>query len=151
MRIPFKIIFFLMFVYLLCGFEVSNAQDKSAVDVVNLFGSHYGGPDMDVIAGYTTASFRANKPKSVWVVDVWRVLKKMKYKRLNSTVIDSRVKNDRKAVVIIEAKIEIANKETTQKEIYYLIQKGEKWLIDDLVVADGEIDLEKVADLRVEK
>ena len=75
----------------------------------------------------------------------------MKYKRLNSTVIDSRVKNDRKAVVIIEAKIEIANKETTKKEIYYLIQKGEKWFVDDLVVADGEIDLEKVADLRVEK
>ena len=140
-----------MLVSLLCGFEVSNAQDKSAVDVVNLFGSHYGGPDMDVIAGYTTAKFRLNRPPSVWVVDVWRVLKKMKYKRLNSTVIDSRVNNDRKAVVIIEAKIEIANKETTQKEIYYLIQKGEKWFIDDLVVADGEIDLEKVADLRVEK
>ncbi len=151
MRIPFKIIFFLMFVYLLCGFEVSNAQDKSPVDVVNLFDRHYGGPDMDVIAGNTTASFRANRPKSVWVADVWRVLKKMKYKRLNSTVIDSRVKNDRKAVVIIEAKIEIANKETTQKEIYYLIQKGEKCFIDNLVVADGEIDLEKVADLRVEK
>ncbi len=151
MRIPFKIIFFLMFVYLLCGFEVSNAQDKSPVDVVNLFDRHYGGPDMDVIAGYTTAKFRLNRPTSVWVVDVWRVLKKMKYKRLNSTVIDSRVKNDRKAVVIIETKIEIAKKETTQKEIYYLIQKGEKWFIDNLVVADGEIDLEKVADLRVEK
>ncbi len=109
MRIPFKIIFFLMFVYLLCGFEVSNAQDKSPVDIVNLFDRHYGGSDMDVIAGNTTASFRANRPKSVWVADVWRVLKKMKYKRLNSTVIDSKVKNDRKAVDIIEAKIEIAN------------------------------------------
>ncbi len=106
---------------------------------------------MDVIVGYTTAKFRLSRPKSVWVADIWRVLKKMKYKRLNSTVIHSRVKNDRKAVVIIEAKIEIANKETTLKEIYYLIQKGKKWLIDDLVVADGEIDLEKVADLRVEK
>jgi hypothetical protein len=140
-----------MFVYLLCGFEVSNAQEKSPVDVVNLFDRHYGGPDMDVIAGNTTASFRANRPKSVWVADVWRVLKKMKYKRLNSTVIDSRVKNDRKAVVIIEAKIEIANKETTQKEIYYLIQAGKKWLIDDLVVVDGEVDLEKITALRVEK
>ncbi len=58
-----------MFVCLLCGFEVSNAQDKSPVDVVNLFDSHYGGPDMDVIAGYTTAKFRLSRPKSVWVVD----------------------------------------------------------------------------------
>jgi len=106
---------------------------------------------MDVIAGNTTASFRANRPKSVWVVDVWRALKKMKYKRLNSTVIDSRVNNDRKAVVIVKAKIEIANKETTHKEIYYLIQKREKWSIDDLVVANGEIDLDKIADLRAEK
>jgi len=140
-----------MFVYLLCSFEASNAQDKSPVGVVNLFDRHYGGPDMDVISGNTTASFRANRPKSVWVVDVWRALKKMKYKILNSTVIDSRVNNDRKAVDIVKAKIEIANKETTHKEIYYLIQKGEIWFINDLVVANGKIDLEKIADLRAEK
>ena len=136
MRIPFKIIFFLMLVYLLCGFEVSNAQDKSAVDVVNLFGSHYGGPDMDAIAGYTTAKFRLNRPKSVWVVDVWRSLKKMKYKRVGS---------------VVEAKIKIDEKETTQKEIYYLTREAEKWLIDDLVVVDGEVDLEEFSDLRVGK
>jgi len=65
-----------MFVYLLCGFEISNAQDKSAIDVVNLFDSHYGGPDMDVIAGYTTAKFRLNRPKSVWVVGCMARLKK---------------------------------------------------------------------------
>jgi hypothetical protein len=140
LRIPFKIIFLLIIIFLLCDFKVSNAQDKSPVDVVNLFDRYYGGSDMDVIAGNTTASFRANRPKSVWVVDVWRALKKMEYKRLNSTVIDSRVNKNRKAVVIVEAKIEIASKETIHKEIYYLIQKGEKWFIDDLVVADGEID-----------
>lgn len=151
MRIPFKIIFFLMFVYLLCGFEVSNAQDKSAVDVVNLFGSHYGGPDMDAIAGYTTAKFRLSRPKSVWVAEVWRALKKMKYKRLNSTVVDSMIKGDRKAAILVEAKIKIDEKETTQKEIYYLTRKGEKWLIDDLVVVDGEVDLEEFSDLRVGK
>jgi len=54
-------------------------------------------------------------------------------------------------MVIIESKIEIANKETTQKEIYHLIRAGEKWLIDDLVVVDRDIDLEKITDLRVEK
>lgn len=52
-----------MFLYLLYGFEVSNAQEKSAVDVINLFDSRCGGPDMDVIAGYTTAKFRLNRPK----------------------------------------------------------------------------------------
>ena len=151
MRIPFKIIFFLMFVYLLCGFEVSNAQDKSAVDVVNLFGSHYGGPDMDVIAGYTTAKFRLSRPKSVWVVDIWRSLKKMKYKRVGSAVVDSKVNDNKKAVILVEAKIKINEKETTQKEIYYLTRKAEKWLIDDLVVVDREIDLEEITDLRAGK
>jgi hypothetical protein len=151
LRTPFKIIFFLMFVYLLCGFEISNAQDKSAVEVVNLFDSHYGGPDMDVIAGYTTAKFRLNRPKSVWVVDVWRALKKMKYKRVGSAVVDSKFNDNKKAVILVETKIKIDEKETTQKEIYYLIQAGEKWLIDDLVVVDGEVDLEKITALGAEK
>jgi hypothetical protein len=140
-----------MFVYLLCGFEISNAQDKSAVEVVNLFDSHYGGPDMDVIAGYTTAKFRLNRPKSVWVVDVWRALKKMKYKRVGRAVVDSKFNDNKKAVILVETKIKIDEKETTQKEIYYLIQAGEKWLIDDLVVVDGEVDLEKNTSLQAEK
>jgi len=140
-----------MFVYLLCGFEVSNAQDKSAVEVVNLFGSHYGGPDMDVIAGYTTAKFRLNRPKSVWVVDIWRVLKKMKYKRVGSAFVDSKFNDNKKAVILVEAKIKINEKETTQKEVYYLTREAEKWLIDDLVVVDGEIDLKKITALRAGK
>ncbi len=151
MRLPFKIIFFLIFVSFLCGFEVSNAQDKSPVDVVNLFGSHYGGPDMDVIAGYTTAKFRLSRPKSVWVVEVWRALKKMKYKRVSSAVVKSKVNGKKKAAILVEAKITINEKETTQKEIYYLIQAGKKWLIDDLVVVDGDIDLEKITAFRAEK
>ena len=75
----------------------------------------------------------------------------MKYKRLNSTVVDSMIKGDRKAAILVEAKIKINEKETTQKEIYYLTRKGEKWLIDDLVVVDGEVDLEEFSDLRVGK
>ncbi len=140
-----------MFVYLLCGFGVSNAQDKSAVDVVNLFDSHYGSPDMDAIAGYTTAKFRLNRPKSGWVVDVWRALKKMKYKRVGSVVVDSKVNGNKKAVILVEAKIKINEKETTQKEIYYLTREAEKWLIDDLVVVDGDIDLEEFSDLQAGK
>jgi hypothetical protein len=135
----------------MCGFEVSNAQDKSAVEVVNLFDSHYGGPEMDVIAGYTTAKFRLNRPKSVWVVDVWQALKKMKYKRVSSAVVDSTVNDNKKAVIFVETKIKINEKETTQKEVYYLTREAEKWLIDDLVVVDGEVDLEKNTSLQAEK
>jgi hypothetical protein len=106
---------------------------------------------MDVIAGYTTAKFRLNRPKSVWVVDVWRALKKMKYKRVGSAFVDSKFNDNKKAVILVEAKIKINEKETTQKEVYYLTREAEKWLIDDLVVVDGDIDLEKITALRAEK
>ena len=35
--------------------------------------------------------------------------------------------------------------------IYYLTREAEKWLIDDLVVVDGEVDLEKNTSLQAEK
>ena len=87
---------------------------------------------MDEIADYTTPNFRDNKPKSVWVVDTWRSLDKIKYERLNRPVIDSNVEGN-KAVVVLEAKIKAVAGEVAQKEIYYLLKHGERWLIDELM------------------
>ena len=98
---------------------------------------------MDEIADCTTPQFRDNKPKSVWVVDTWKTLKDIQYERLNSSVIESKVKGD-KAIIIVEAKIKTAAAEATQKQIYYLVKVGERWLIDELVVTDEEIDPEKM-------
>ena len=98
---------------------------------------------MDEIADYTTPKFRDNKPKSVWVVDTWKPLKEIKFQRLNCSVIDTKVKGDR-AVVVLESKIKTVAGETTQKEIYYLVRIGERWLIDELIVTDEEIDLNKI-------
>lgn len=70
---------------------------------------------------------------------------------MSSAVVKSKVNGKKKTVILVEAKIKIDEKEATQKEIYYLIQAGEKWLIDDLVVVDGNIDLEKITALRAEK
>ena len=98
---------------------------------------------MDEIADYTTARFRDNKPKSVWVVETWKTLKEIQFERLNSSVIHSRVKDD-KAVVVLEAQIKTAAGGARQKEIYYLVKEGERWLIDELVVTDEEVDAEKI-------
>ena len=98
---------------------------------------------MDEIADYTTPQFRDNKPKSVWVVETWNTLKDIQYERVNSSVISSQVKGE-KAIVIMEAKITAAAGEVTQKEIYYLIKEEERWLLDELVVTDEEIDPEKL-------
>jgi hypothetical protein len=122
---------------------VCYAQPKSPLQLVNLFDKCYGSPCMDEIADYTTPEFRDKKPKSVWVVDTWKTLKEIDYARLNSSVVEQKVKAD-KAIVIIEATIKTAAGQVTQKEIYYLIKQGGKWLIDELVVTDEEIDPEQL-------
>jgi hypothetical protein len=133
----------LLIAFLLINSGICQAQEKSPVEVVKLFDKGYGGPLMDEIADYTSARFRDNKPKSVWVVDTWKSLNSLKYRRLNSSVIDSRIKDD-KAVVVIKARIKTAAGEVTQKEIYYLLKEGQKWLIDELVVTDEQIDVDKI-------
>ena len=139
---PYKISPFLLAFLFICS-SVSLAQENLPVEVVTLFMEGYGGPQMDEIAEYTTAHFRDNKPKSVWVVDTWKALHQLKYQKLKSSVINSKATGD-KAVVVTEARIRTAAGEVTQKEIYYLIKQGERWLIDDLQVTDEEIDLDKV-------
>ncbi len=98
---------------------------------------------MDEIADYTTANFRDNKPRSVWVVDTWRTLQQLKYKKLSGDITYSKVKGD-KAVVIVQGRISTAAGDANQKEIYYLVKSGEKWLVNELVVTDEEIDLDKI-------
>jgi hypothetical protein len=121
----------------------SFAQENSPVEVVNLFADGYGGPQMDKVADYTTPAFRDNRPKSVWVVDTWKALHQLKYVKLKSSIIGSKIMGD-KAVVVVEAKIRTAAGDVTQKELYYLVRQKERWLIDDLHVTDEEIDLDKI-------
>ena len=136
-------IIYLLITLSLINLSISQAQEKSPIEVVKLFDKAYGSPFMDEIANYTTPKFRDNKPKSVWVVDTWKTLKKIKYEKLNSSVIDTKVKGDR-AVVITEGKIKTVVGETAQKEIFYLVKEGQRWLINRLIVTDEEIDLNKI-------
>ncbi len=66
MKRPLRIIP-LLITFLLINLNICQAQEKSPLEVVNLFHKGYGGPRMDEIADYTTSHFRANKPKLVWV------------------------------------------------------------------------------------
>ena len=113
---------------LLFNLSICYAQSKSPIEVVKLFDKCYGAPCMDEIADYTTPKFRDNKPKSVWVVDTWKTLREIKFQRLNCSVIDTKVKDD-KAIVVSETKIKTVVGETAQKEIFYLVKEGERWLM----------------------
>ncbi len=142
MRRALKIVVFST-AFFLINIGICYAQPKSPIEVVKLFDKCYGHPCMDEIANYTTPKFRDNKPKSVWVVDTWKTLREIKFQRLNCSVIDTKVKDD-KAVVVTETKIKTVAGETTQKDIFYLIKQGERWLIDELIVTNEEIDLNKI-------
>jgi len=58
---------------------------------------------------------------TVRIVDTWRSLSRLKYQRLNSSIIDSKLKGN-KAGVIVDAKIRAVAGEVSQKEIYYLVK-----------------------------
>ena len=120
---------------------IAIAQEQTPSDIVNVFVNTYGGPYMDELADFTTPNFRDNKPKSVWVVDTWKSLKQIKYRKIRSTVIASKVKGN-KAVVIVDATIVTKAVKTNQKELYFLIKEDGKWLINDLVVTEEDFDLE---------
>jgi len=125
------------------GINDSVTPSKNPIEVVNLFFETYGTSRMDEIGPYTTAKFRENKPMSVWVAETWKALKQMEYEKLEIKVLDSKI-TDKNALVAVQSKIKTVAGEADQKEIYSLILENNKWLIDDLVVTDEEIDLENM-------
>ena len=76
----------LLITFLLITLGICYAEHKSPVEVVRLFDNAYGGSFMDEIADYTTTGFRDNKHKSVWVVETWKTLNKLKYKGVDSSI-----------------------------------------------------------------
>jgi len=124
----------------LCTLGTAYAGQDSPADVVKLFSSYYGGAQMDKTANFTTEHFRDDMPKSVWVVDTWKALRQIDYKRVYDSIADTKVKSSR-AVVILNTKIETLAGETTQKEIYYLIKEGKQWLIDELRVTEEDVEV----------
>ena len=117
------------------------AETKTPVEVVELFIAGYGTSRMDEAADYTTAKFRKDQPKSVWVVETWNTLNKIKYGHTKSKVIASKVAGD-KAVVVVEARITTVGGDADQKEVYRLINQDGRWLVDDLLVTDEKVELE---------
>lgn len=62
-----------LFLIILVLFQVNtaHAQPKTPIEVIKVFIAGYGTPRMDEAADVTTAKFRDDRPKSVWVVETW--------------------------------------------------------------------------------
>jgi hypothetical protein len=138
MRIA-RILFAIITVVPFFDFGVCQGQQDSPVDVVQSFSACYGGPCMDATADQTTGRFRDNKPKSVWVADTWKALQHTAYRKVQDRIVGSEA-TDNRAAVVVEARIRTVAGETEQKEIYYLIKEGQKWLIDELQVTDEAVE-----------
>ena len=131
--------YLLLLIFFFCaGLGVAGGGQESPAQVVNEFCARYGGPDMDTIAGRTTARFRDNRPESVWVLETWRTLHQLAYERLDETVSGVKTDGD-KAAVVLTATIGTQAGRSTHKEIYYLIKKSEAWLIDELEIIDEDV------------
>ena len=59
-----------------------------------------------------------------------------------SSVAESKTDRD-KAIVILNAVISTVGGSANQKEVYFLIRKDDRWLIDELEVTDEVLDSEK--------
>ena len=46
--------------------------------------------------------------------------------------------------MVVEAKVSSIAGKVTQKEIFYFVREGDRWLINELVVTDDEIDVDKI-------
>ena len=117
------------------------AEPKTPVEVVEVFIDGYGTAKMDQAAKHTTAKFRNDKPKSVWVQETWNALNELKYGHKDSSVIDTKV-GDEKAVVVVDAKITTVAADARQKEIYILVKQEDRWLIDELILSDEKVQVD---------
>ena len=70
--------------------NTAHAQPKTPIEVIKIFIAGYGTPRMDEAADVTTAKFRDDKPKSVWVVETWETLNAIKYAHKSSKVVARR-------------------------------------------------------------
>ena len=134
-------IILLLTVLVLFQVNTAHAQPKTPIEAVKIFIAGYGTSRMDEAADVTTANFRDDRPKSVWVVKMWEMLHSIEYAHIRSKVVATKVK-DRRAVVLVDAEITSAAADAKQKEIYTLVKEGASWLIDTLTVTDEKIDLE---------
>ena len=121
------------------AFAPEHKITRSPVDTVKLFDRTYGSSSMDKTADIITEKMRDGLPRTVWVYDRWKTMNEIEYKRLHSEILEVKKKNDR-AVVFMNTTISAGGTESSQKEIYTLVNRNGTWLTDSLKVTDEKPD-----------
>ena len=125
-----------------CLSYLKQSDQKTPLEIVEIFMSTYGTPKVSQLAYYTTPYFRNYKPKELWVIETWEVLSELGYRHLSGTILEKKVKGNT-AIVITSSNIETLAGKTLQREIYCLIKTEEGWKLDELLIEDETVEAEK--------
>ena len=122
-----------------CLLYVKQSNQKTPLEIVEIFMSTYGTPKLSQLAFYTTPYFRNYKPEELWVIETWEVLSDLGYRHLSGTIVEKKIKN-KTAIVITSSHIKTLAGETLQREIYCLIKTEEGWKLDELLIEDETVE-----------
>jgi hypothetical protein len=144
MSLPKKFLLLMISLFLIpsCLSYLKQSDQKTPLEVVEIFMSTYGTPKVSQLAYYTTPYFRNYKPKELWVIETWEVLSELGYRHLSGKILEKKVKG-KTAIIITSSNIETLAGKTVQREIYCLIKTEEGWKLDELLIEDETVEAEK--------
>ncbi len=115
------------------------ADESEILMPVGIFIVYYGTPDMDRVAEVVTEDFRDGKSKAEWAATTSRLLKSIKYERLESDIRQVVLSEDT-AYVHVRARVDTVAASAEHDELYRVIRDGDVWKIDALEVVNEDIE-----------
>ena len=94
---------------------------------------------MDKVAEVVTEDFRNGKSESEWATAIGRLLRGIRYERLESDIRQV-VSDEDMAYVHVRATVDTAAGFAEHDELYRLEREGSKWKIDSLEVVNENIE-----------
>ncbi len=126
-----------------CSIPIHTKPAQTPMQIARTFLATYGTSEIGRIAEHTTAAFRGGRPKEVWVLKTWELLRQLHYRHPSGQIVKEMIDKDR-AVVIVDSRIETAVGITNQREVYLLIRTPKGWKLDDLIVDEEKPAAEKL-------
>ncbi|KPJ55776.1 MAG: hypothetical protein AMJ42_06235, partial [Deltaproteobacteria bacterium DG_8] len=117
-------------------------NQKTPREIVQIFMAAYGTPRISQLANYTTSYFRNYKPKELWIIETWEILRELGYRHVTGRILEEKIQKNT-AIIITSSSIETLAGETLQKEIFCFIKTGDGWKLDELFIEEEIVETEK--------
>ena len=133
-----RVLFLVTVLVFLIGPSPLWAEDSDCLMPVGIFIVYYGTEDMDKVAEVVTEDFRKGKSELEWATTTNRLLRSIKYERLENEI-KGQILTEDKATILIRETIRTVAGKVEHDEVYRLIKREDTWLIDDLDVVNEKI------------